>query len=51
MALKALDKPNLAVEHQRNERRRKEHLEKGRLDITVSISPFSLEYEADEVVG
>lgn len=35
MALKALDKPDLAVEHMRNERRRKEHQEKGRLDVAV----------------
>ncbi|KAF2648862.1 hypothetical protein K491DRAFT_669861 [Lophiostoma macrostomum CBS 122681] len=35
MALKALDKPNLAVEHTRNERRRKEHQEKARLDLAV----------------
>lgn len=35
MALRALDKPNLAVEHTRNERRRKEHQEKARLDLAV----------------
>lgn len=35
MALKGLDKPNLAAEHLRNERRRKEHQEKARLDIAV----------------
>jgi hypothetical protein len=35
MALKALDKPNLNVEHLRNERRREEHQEKSRLDIAV----------------
>lgn len=34
--LKALDKPNLEVEHLRNERRRKEHQEKARLDVAVS---------------
>lgn len=37
MALRALDKPNLAAEHARNERRRKEHQEKARLDIAVSL--------------
>jgi hypothetical protein len=37
MALKALDKPDLAVEHMRNERRRKEHQEKGRLDVAVRL--------------
>lgn len=36
MQLKALDKPNLEVEHFRNERRRKEHQEKARLDVAVS---------------
>ncbi|KAF2877588.1 hypothetical protein BDV95DRAFT_481501 [Massariosphaeria phaeospora] len=35
IALKALDKPNLSVEHMRNERRRKEQQEKARLDIAV----------------
>ncbi|KAF2475786.1 uncharacterized protein BDR25DRAFT_278437 [Lindgomyces ingoldianus] len=35
MALKALDKPNLSVEHMRNERRRRENQEKARLDIAV----------------
>ncbi|KAF2105797.1 hypothetical protein BDV96DRAFT_655271 [Lophiotrema nucula] len=33
--LKALDKPNLSVEHMRNERRRRENQEKARLDIAV----------------
>ncbi|KAF2824397.1 hypothetical protein CC86DRAFT_55017 [Ophiobolus disseminans] len=33
--LKALDKPNLDVEHARNERRRKEGQEKARLDVAV----------------
>ena len=33
--LKALDKPNLDVEHARNERRRKEGQEKTRLDVAV----------------
>jgi hypothetical protein len=37
MALKALDKPNLEAEHLRNERRRKEHQEKARLDVAVSV--------------
>jgi hypothetical protein len=36
MQLKALGKPNLEAEHLRNERRRKEHQEKARLDISVS---------------
>jgi hypothetical protein len=36
MRLKALDKPNLNVEHARNERRRKEGQEKARLDVSVS---------------
>jgi hypothetical protein len=35
MKLKALDKPNLDVEHARNERRRKEGQEKARLDVAV----------------
>jgi chromosome segregation ATPase len=35
MALKALDKPNLSVEHMRNERRRKENQEKARLDTAI----------------
>lgn len=34
--LKALDKPNLDVEHARNERRRKQGHEKARLDVSVS---------------
>ncbi|KAL1592248.1 hypothetical protein SLS60_011325 [Paraconiothyrium brasiliense] len=34
--LKALDKPNWDVEHQRNEKRRKEHQEKARLDVAVN---------------
>jgi hypothetical protein len=34
--LKSLDKPNLDVEHARNERRRKEGQEKARLDVAVS---------------
>jgi len=36
--LKALDKPNLDVEHSRNERRRKEGQEKARLDVAVRLS-------------
>lgn len=35
MKLKALEKPNLDVEHARNERRRKEGQEKTRLDVSV----------------
>ncbi|EMD64780.1 hypothetical protein GGP41_002948 [Bipolaris sorokiniana] len=35
MKLKALDKPNLDVEHARNERKRKEGQEKARLDVSV----------------
>ncbi|CAO2652854.1 Nn.00g022650.m01.CDS01 [Neocucurbitaria sp. VM-36] len=35
MRLKALDKPNMTVEHTRNERRRKEGQEKARLDVAV----------------
>ena len=35
LKLKALDKPNLDVEHARNERRRKEGQEKARLDVAV----------------
>jgi hypothetical protein len=37
MKLKALDKPNLDVEHARNERRRKEGQEKARLDVAVRL--------------
>lgn len=36
MKLKALDKPNMDVEHARNERKRKEGQEKARLDVSVS---------------
>ncbi|KAJ4359991.1 uncharacterized protein N0V89_000550 [Didymosphaeria variabile] len=36
MKLKALDRPNWDVEHQRSEKRRKEHQEKARLDVTVN---------------
>lgn len=35
LRLKALDKPNLDVEHARNERRRKEGQEKVRLDVAI----------------
>ncbi|KAI2483470.1 hypothetical protein Ptr902_05787 [Pyrenophora tritici-repentis] len=35
MKLKVLDKPNLNIEHARNERRRKEGQEKARLDVSV----------------
>lgn len=34
--LKALDRPNLDAEHARNERKRKEHQEKARLDVAVN---------------
>jgi hypothetical protein len=40
--LKALDKPNLDVEHSRNERRRKEGQEKARLDVAVCSLLFGL---------
>ena len=36
VSLKALNKPNISVEHMRNDRRRHEIQEKGRLDIAVS---------------
>ena len=42
MALKALDKPNLSVEHMRNERRRRDNQEKARLDIAVSLCLFNI---------
>ncbi|KAF1843416.1 uncharacterized protein K460DRAFT_287917 [Cucurbitaria berberidis CBS 394.84] len=42
MKLKALDKPNLEVEHARNERRRKEGQEKARLDVAVDDVSTSL---------
>ncbi|KAJ4363064.1 hypothetical protein N0V83_010184 [Neocucurbitaria cava] len=42
MKLKALDKPNMNVEHVRNERRRKEGQEKARLDVTVDDVSTSL---------
>lgn len=35
MKLKALDKPNLQVQHSNNERKRKEHQEKARLDVAT----------------
>jgi hypothetical protein len=34
--LRSLEKPNLDLEHARNERRRKEGQEKARLDVAVS---------------
>lgn len=46
MALKALDKPNMTVEHMRNERRRDEHQEKSRLDIAVRKSVDKFFYTA-----
>ncbi|KAF2188568.1 hypothetical protein K469DRAFT_565217 [Zopfia rhizophila CBS 207.26] len=42
VALKALDKPNLEVEHMRNERRRRQHQEKARLDISIEDVSSSL---------
>jgi chromosome segregation ATPase len=42
VALKALDKPNLSVEHMRNERRRKENQEKARLDTAVEDISISI---------
>lgn len=41
--LKALDRPDLDVEHARNERKRKEGLEKSRLDVSVCWQTF-IEY-------
>jgi hypothetical protein len=41
MKLKALDKPNMDVEHSRNERRRKEGQEKARLDVAVRLPMMS----------
>jgi hypothetical protein len=38
LKLKSLDKPNLDIEHARNERRRKEGQEKARLDVAVRAS-------------
>ena len=35
LKMKVLDKPNLDVEHARNERKRKEGQEKARLDVSV----------------
>ena len=40
MRLKALDKPNMEMEHGRNERRRKEHQEKARLDVAVRQNTY-----------
>ncbi|KAF2002311.1 hypothetical protein P154DRAFT_462854 [Amniculicola lignicola CBS 123094] len=42
MALRGLDKPNLEVEHLRNERRRRENQEKSRLDIMVEDVSVSI---------
>jgi hypothetical protein len=47
MQLKALDRPNLEVEHLRNERRRKEHQEKTRLDVAVSTNLNTVSLNAD----
>jgi hypothetical protein len=46
MKLKALDKPNLDVEHARNERRRKEGQEKARLDVAVCLNIYSVLFSA-----
>jgi hypothetical protein len=46
MKLKALDKPNLDVEHARNERRRKEGQEKARLDLAVCLNIYSVLFRA-----
>ncbi|ORY11314.1 hypothetical protein BCR34DRAFT_565430 [Clohesyomyces aquaticus] len=43
MALKALDKPNMSVEHLRNERRRRENQEKARLDAAVEDVATSIQ--------
>lgn len=46
--LKALDKPNLDLEHARNERRRKEGQEKARLDVAIDdVSTAITEQLAD----
>ncbi|KAF2714242.1 hypothetical protein K504DRAFT_368685 [Pleomassaria siparia CBS 279.74] len=42
MELKALDRPNLSVEHMRNDRRRKDNQEKGRLDTAVDDISVSI---------
>ncbi|KAF1926412.1 uncharacterized protein M421DRAFT_102468 [Didymella exigua CBS 183.55] len=48
MKLKALDKPNLDIEHARNERRRKEGQEKARLDVAIDdVSTAITEQLAD----
>jgi hypothetical protein len=49
--LKALDKPNLGVEHMRNERRRKEHQEKARLDLAVSGYITGLGHSNEVLIG
>ncbi|KAH9869065.1 hypothetical protein J1614_008142 [Plenodomus biglobosus] len=46
--LKALDKPNLDIEHARNERRRKEGQEKTRLDVSVDDVVASLKEQLTE---
>ncbi|KAF2196410.1 hypothetical protein GQ43DRAFT_484974 [Delitschia confertaspora ATCC 74209] len=48
MALKTLDKPNLSVEHERNERRRREAQEKGRLDVAIEEISSSITEQLDE---
>ncbi|CAN9102361.1 hypothetical protein CC77DRAFT_1038479 [Alternaria alternata] len=48
MKLKALDKPNLDVEHARNERRRKEGQEKTRLDVSVDDVVASVTEQMDD---
>jgi hypothetical protein len=47
--LKALDKPNLDVEHARNERRRKEGQEKAQVDVAVRIPSGTAKKSADWV--
>jgi hypothetical protein len=47
--LKALDKPNLDVEHARNERRRKEGQEKAQVDVAVRIASGTAKKSADWV--
>jgi hypothetical protein len=47
--LKTLDKPNLEIEHARNERRRKEGQEKARLDVAVSYSENHQVFNSNEL--
>jgi hypothetical protein len=47
--LKALDKPNLDVEHARNERRRKEGQEKAQVDVAVRTASGAAKKSADWV--